>query len=851
MSNLSILKGLQYLDVSYNKITILQGLELMHDLKVFRFAGNQITQLNSLRCLSHNHNLVEISVVDNPVALNKDLRRYVHNVIPSLRVLDRHSLRTNDHHGYSYVEQQPHPRTPRGTPRGTSAKAAANINVAEESDDDSESNWSQAPIIDVHHLANTAPPPALPQNISTSTIRSKSASNLPWRKAPFPAPRLWKGRQLFTTDEEYAAPINRATSPINYHLRRPQLLINVGGDHSTIFPMSSQHDRSETPVNLFRDTHPDDHTPHHHAPVYVPPLPFEVYGDSDEKGGRKPKQKKDKSGNKSDANTTNNNSSKAIIDEESDDENWMNPRLRQQHDDDLHASYLAHGTSLHMSSPFILEQPLETLPTWNEEIAEQWAVKPRITATRAGRTRPPRHSVSPNRAMILRHQFTLNNHIDDDDTRSRSGRIRSRSRGRSFDRSVNGQEEGEGEDDLISLAARSINSHFDSSAASSQPSRNHRDRQQKHRRQQQSEGSESVTVASELSSIVNGPKSPYRRLVTLKHRINSRVGHDLAQIEDEQAIPEEWTKLPRPFEFLRREDDDSQQPQHESEQGPSFTDLMHSHLQVGEVASQQQQHAALGTALSAFSSSATAGIGIPLGAGFELYSELVNKRSMILTRLDLEKVEQEATSWLHNYDSGRHSLQSLASSPSPSPQTHAMWDEQQQMQQPPPLLPHQQQQSSNGYDNGHEQMNELLQEAHRLNAAIYALRQKQTTPYRIPAFSPQSDDHHLDDNSMPVTADQVKVQHQQSMREEKASSDNTTKKQMSKEQQQIFFPPTPPQPQVPLEDEATSTGGFTEPLMTPLPEQMDLQAMARMMEAMRAKQTQSLQQLQALRGNIQ
>lgn len=88
LSGLSAAVALQYLDVSFNHIQHIEGLELLSSLTFLDLRSNRLTCIPSLGILCFNKSLKQLLLQDNPLAAVKEFRRRVVNVLPGIHSLD-------------------------------------------------------------------------------------------------------------------------------------------------------------------------------------------------------------------------------------------------------------------------------------------------------------------------------------------------------------------------------------------------------------------------------------------------------------------------------------------------------------------------------------------------------------------------------------------------------------------------------------------------------------------------------------------------------------------------------------------------------------------------------------------
>lgn len=172
------------MDISYNKITVLEGLETLTNLKVLLLHNNNINDDISVRPLSFNVALEVLTLKDNPLSYLKTYKAIILRLLPHLfRLDDNHFTRKNDKGSYKKMYED-------------KEKTAYLLNNSNDVLDMryrgyndsmvSKSNDKSSIFVYDGSADGSVGPPKPPLNTSA----------IPWRNPPYPLPRQWKGKAL-------------------------------------------------------------------------------------------------------------------------------------------------------------------------------------------------------------------------------------------------------------------------------------------------------------------------------------------------------------------------------------------------------------------------------------------------------------------------------------------------------------------------------------------------------------------------------------------------------------------------------------------------------------------------------
>jgi hypothetical protein len=176
---------LEYLDISNNKITVLEGLETLTNLKVLLLNNNNINEEISVRPLSFNVSLEILSMKDNPITYLKTYKSIILRLLPHLYCLDDyHFTRKNDKGSYKkmFEDKEKHGYLLNSSSGVVDMRYRGyNDSMLSKADDK-----SSIYVFDGSASGSVSPPKA-----------PMPASGIPWRNPPHPLPRPWKGKALF------------------------------------------------------------------------------------------------------------------------------------------------------------------------------------------------------------------------------------------------------------------------------------------------------------------------------------------------------------------------------------------------------------------------------------------------------------------------------------------------------------------------------------------------------------------------------------------------------------------------------------------------------------------------------
>jgi Leucine-rich repeat (LRR) protein len=104
------LPNIRFLDLSYNSISRVEGLETLTKLQHLSLEANNISSAMGIRPLSMNKELTTLVLAGNPFSMTPQYKPMLLNTIPSLITLDGHMLPQRKKlalsaHKNGYVEQ--------------------------------------------------------------------------------------------------------------------------------------------------------------------------------------------------------------------------------------------------------------------------------------------------------------------------------------------------------------------------------------------------------------------------------------------------------------------------------------------------------------------------------------------------------------------------------------------------------------------------------------------------------------------------------------------------------------------------------------------------------------------------
>jgi len=93
LSGLEKCLELRTIDASYNHLTYIEGLHVLNNLKTIYLHNNDITKQNDIYPLKFNADLKEISIRGNPFAFVRGYKGQLLQLLPGLTTLDGRPVR--------------------------------------------------------------------------------------------------------------------------------------------------------------------------------------------------------------------------------------------------------------------------------------------------------------------------------------------------------------------------------------------------------------------------------------------------------------------------------------------------------------------------------------------------------------------------------------------------------------------------------------------------------------------------------------------------------------------------------------------------------------------------------------
>jgi len=214
---------LEHLDLSNNKVQVIEGLETLTKLKTLLLNNNLIRTMGSIRPLSFNVSLEELSLVGNSIINIPNYRGTLKHLIASLKYLDGSPLFFRDGNrsgGYGVKFECRKTLSPEYDEYDSPMRSSVL---------DSTSEWAE---VSMRWQAQDSPAPPPPKrgmdrlsHLDSSIISATPSliqsvlidePQLPWRRPPNPIPRDRKGNEMYDPPPATHSPY-RATITSNRH----------------------------------------------------------------------------------------------------------------------------------------------------------------------------------------------------------------------------------------------------------------------------------------------------------------------------------------------------------------------------------------------------------------------------------------------------------------------------------------------------------------------------------------------------------------------------------------------------------------------------------------------------------
>ena len=96
LSGLEKCSELQIVDASYNQLTFVEGLHTLNKLTTVYLHNNKISKIDDIYAFKFNANLTEFSIRGNPFSFNKNYKSQVLLLLAGVTILDGQEVSTKD-----------------------------------------------------------------------------------------------------------------------------------------------------------------------------------------------------------------------------------------------------------------------------------------------------------------------------------------------------------------------------------------------------------------------------------------------------------------------------------------------------------------------------------------------------------------------------------------------------------------------------------------------------------------------------------------------------------------------------------------------------------------------------------